>query len=78
MQQDFAARYAALGRTDDKQAAADAADRSLDEALEHFLDEVLAMHEFLLTFHLPDGSTPSWPTPTSEPVSLAILARRGR
>lgn len=78
MRPDFAARYSGLGKADDLEAAADLADLSMDDSLRHFLDEVLAMHEFLLTFQLPDGSTPPWPTPTGEPISLARLARLGR
>lgn len=76
MAPDFASRYAALGRADDAEASLDG--RSLDESLQYFFDEVLAMHDFLLSFQMQDGSTPPWPTPHDEPISLARLAGRGR
>lgn len=78
MEPDFATRYAALGRADLDEVAASLAEQSLDESLQHFFDEVLAMHEFLLSFRLQDGSTPPWPTPTSDPISIAVLAREAR
>ncbi|GEM_PF-6076046 len=78
MAPDFATRYAALGRADEEEAAASLAERSLDESLQHFFDEVLSMHEFLLSFRLQDGSTPPWPAPTSDPISIAVLAREAR
>ena len=75
---DFAAKYAALGRADSEEAAQALAERSLDDSLQHFFDEVLAMHEFLLSFEFPDGSTPPCPMPTGHPISIAKLAAGGR
>lgn len=75
---DFAARYAALGRADTNESAAFLKTQSIEDSLQHFFDEVLAMHEFLLSFQLQDGSTPPWPQPTGHPISLAKLADEGR
>ncbi len=78
MAPDFASRYAALGQADSREAARSLASQSLDDSLQHFFDEVLAMHEFLLSFRMQDGSTPPWPKPAGQPISIAKLAAGGR